>query len=229
MAKKKSGKSAYAKAGVDYTLIEPFKQYFIEVAKKTAKFPNRRKVYIDTTALHSHGGTFEYRGKEKHKFCNTLEGLGNRNWIAEWMYRFSGLGNTFYTGIGIDNAMMAFNDVIAQGAMPISYSDEVAAGDSEWFDDKKRAADLAQGYYEGCEMAGYVSTVGQVARCDRDDEQHRQFRELLWRLRRRQHSRRLQLTDRSFPHAPLVFHVPKLPLVTRRVAAVCGVWPDHAD
>ena len=40
------------------------------------------------------GTVFEYRGKEDHMFCQTQEGLGNKNWVAEWMYENSGTGKT---------------------------------------------------------------------------------------------------------------------------------------
>jgi hypothetical protein len=36
--------------------------------------------------------------------------LGNKNWIAEWMYQFAGAGKTYYEGIPIDTALMAVND-----------------------------------------------------------------------------------------------------------------------
>jgi len=153
--------SAYAKAGVDYTKLEPFKHAMIAAGKKTLTFPNKRDVFINNEVLHAHGGVFEYRGKEKHLWCNTQEGLGNKNWIAEWMYQNEGTGKTYYDSIAIDAALMAVNDVIAQGAMPVVYTDEVAAGDSEWFADEKRAQDLAAGFLTVCEEAGMALPAGE--------------------------------------------------------------------
>ncbi len=37
----------YAKAGVDYEKIEPFKQIMVEMGKQTLTFPNRRGVFIN--------------------------------------------------------------------------------------------------------------------------------------------------------------------------------------
>lgn len=156
-----STSSAYAAAGVDYSKLEPFKHAMIATGKETLAFPNKRDVYINAAVLHSHGGVFEYRGKEPHLWCSTQEGLGNKNWIAEWMYQFSGTGRTYYEGIGIDSALMAVNDVIAQGAMPVVFTDEVAAGDSEWFADEKRAGDLAAGFLKVCEEAGMALPAGE--------------------------------------------------------------------
>lgn len=154
-------KSAYAQAGVDYTKLEPFKHAMIAAGKKTVTFPNKRDVYINADVLHSHGGVFEYRGTKPHMWCNTQEGLGNKNWIAEWMYQNEGKGKTYYDQIAMDNALMAVNDVIAQGAMPVVYTDEVAAGDSEWFADEKRANDLAAGFLKVCEEAGMALPAGE--------------------------------------------------------------------
>ena len=151
----------YAQAGVDYTKIEPFKQAMVEVGRRTSTFPNRRGVFINEGVLHAHGAVYEYRSGLPHIWCKTQEGLGNKNWIAEWMYQFGGTGRTHYEGIAVDTALMAVNDVIAQGAMPVVYTDEVAAGDSEWFEDEKRSKDRASGYFRICEMAGMALPAGE--------------------------------------------------------------------
>jgi len=154
-------KSEYAKAGVDYTELEPFKEAMIAAGKKTVTFPNRRDVYINQEVLHAHGGIFEYRGNKTHIWCNTQEGLGNKNWIAEWMYMHDGTGETYYKNIAIDTALMAVNDCIAQGAMPVVYTDEVAVGDSSWYQDKKRSEDLAEGFVSICKEVGMALPAGE--------------------------------------------------------------------
>jgi len=151
----------YAAAGVDYTKIEPFKRAMAEMGRRTFTFPNKRKVFLSEQVLHSHGAVYEYVGSETPFWCQTQEGLGHKNWIAQWMYQYSGTGRTYYDGIGIDAALMAVNDVIAQGAMPVVYTDEVAAGDSEWFADEKRSQDLAQGFYRVCMETGMALAAGE--------------------------------------------------------------------
>ncbi len=116
-------KSEYAKAGVDYTVMEPFKMAMIEAGKKTLKFPNKRGVFINEDATHAHGAVFEYRGGEAHIWCQTQEDLGNKNWIAEWMYQKT--GKSYYESIAIDTALIVVNDVIAQGAMPVVSTDQL--------------------------------------------------------------------------------------------------------
>jgi phosphoribosylformylglycinamidine cyclo-ligase len=154
-------KSEYAKTGVDYTKIEPFKMAMVSAGKRTLKFPNRRGVYIEPESLGAHGVVFRYRGAKPHFWCMTQEGLGNKNWIAEWMYQHAGTGRTYYEGIGIDTALMAANDVICQGALPVIYTDEVAAGDSEWFMDERRSRDLAESFYQACKICGMALPAGE--------------------------------------------------------------------
>ncbi len=156
-------KSEYAKAGVDYTIMEPFKQAMIATGKRTLKFPNKREVFINQDVLHSHGAVYEYRGNEQHIFCQTQEDLGNKNWIAEWMYQNAGTGRTYYEGIGIDTALMVVNDVLAQGAMPVVFTDQIEVGDSSWFADEKRNKALAESFYKICEEVGMALPAGESA------------------------------------------------------------------
>ena len=156
-------KSEYAKAGVDYTLMEPFKRAMVEAGRKTLIFPNKRDVYINEEATAAHGAVFEYRGNLPHLWAKTQEDLGNKNWIAEWMYVNSGTGKTYYEGIGIDTALMVVNDVIAQGAMPVVFTDQVEVGDGDWFKDEKRARDLASGFFKICEEVGMALPAGESA------------------------------------------------------------------
>lgn len=155
--------SEYAKAGVDYSVMEPFKQAMIACGKRTTSFPNIRNVFINTDVMHSHGAVFEYKGKEDHIWCHTQEDLGNKNWIAEWMYQNAGTGRTYYEGIGIDTALMVVNDVIAQGAMPVVFTDQIEVGDSSWFGDKKRSEVLAESFYKICEEVGMALPAGESA------------------------------------------------------------------
>jgi phosphoribosylformylglycinamidine cyclo-ligase len=157
----RQAKSEYAQSGVDYTKIEPFKMAMVSAGKRTLKFPNKRGVQIEPESLGAHGVVFRYCGGKPHYWCMTQEGLGNKNWIAEWMYQHAGTGKTYYDGIGIDTALMAANDVICQGALPVIYTDEVAAGDSEWFMDEKRSHDLAESFYQACKMCGMALPAGE--------------------------------------------------------------------
>lgn len=150
----------YARAGVDYGKIEPFKQAMVEIGRLTLGFPRRHQVEV-LIGAHTHGAVFYYCGNKPHYWCKTQEGLGNKNWIAEWMYQYGPDDRTYHEWIGWDAALMAVNDVIAQGAMPVIYTDEVAAGDSEWFEDERRTRDIARGYYEVCREVGMALPAGE--------------------------------------------------------------------
>src|SRR3989344_2518094 len=153
--------SAYAKAGVDYTKMEPFKMAMIETGKKTLSFPNKRGVYINEDATHAHGAVFEYRGSESHIWCKTQEDLGNKNWIAEWMYERT--GKSYYDAIAIDTALIVVNDCLAQGALPVVFTDQLEASDSAWYADEVRAKDLAKGFLSVCEEVGMALPAGESA------------------------------------------------------------------
>jgi len=156
-------RSEYAKAGVDYTVMEPFKMAMIEAGKKTLTFPNRRGVFINEDVTHAHGAVFEYRGDHPHIWCKTQEDLGNKNWIAEWMYENSGENKTYYDQIAIDTALMTVNDVLAQGALPVVFTDQIEASGSEWYADEKRAKDFASGLLKICEEVGMALPAGESA------------------------------------------------------------------
>ncbi len=156
-------KSEYAKSGVDYTVMEPFKMAMIEAGKKTLKFPNKRGVFINEDATHAHGAVFEYRGNQPHIWCQTQEDLGNKNWIAEWMYERT--GKSYYDSIAIDTALIVVNDVIAQGAMPVVFTDQLEASDSSWYGDERRAKDFANGFLQICEEVGMALPAGESASC----------------------------------------------------------------
>lgn len=151
--------SEYAQSGVNYASISPFKEIMKKIGEKTLAFPNSRGVYV-TRFAHSASFNFIHR-QTQHRFFQTTEGLGNKNWIAEWMYQNAGTGQTYYDGIGIDTALMAVNDLIAHGAMPVGYTDEVAAGDSEWFEDENRARALAASFYGVCQDVGMALVQGE--------------------------------------------------------------------
>lgn len=148
----------YAQAGVSYQSIDPFKQTMAAMGRRTLAFPNWIQVEVESG---EHGATFYYYGRGSHRWSGTQEGLGNKNWIAEWMAMHAGTGRSYYEGIGTDTALMAVNDNIADGSMPIMYMDEVAAGDSEWFENVQRREDLAESFFQVCQLVGMALPAGE--------------------------------------------------------------------
>jgi phosphoribosylformylglycinamidine cyclo-ligase len=88
------------------------------------------------------------------------EGLGTKNLVADAMLTLS--GKSYYANIGIDTVATIVNDLITTGALPISVAIHAGVGDSSWFENEQRAADLAQGFAEGCRQAGAVWGGGET-------------------------------------------------------------------
>lgn len=144
----------YAAAGVDHIEIDPFKTDMAAVAERTLNFPANRGVRVKPD------GSYCYTGHGRPTWRQVTEGLGNKNWIAEWMYLKTGNARHF-DGIGIDTAMMAVVDLLRWGALPVVYTDEVAAGTSEWFADALRRRAIAKGFYEACYRSGMALVGGE--------------------------------------------------------------------
>ncbi len=154
--------STYAEeGGVDYRKLQAFKDMMVAVGRSTRTNPNRKGVFL-IDAPHSHGAIIEYRGPEPHRLVLTIEGLGNKNWLAEWMYMHDPAGGSRYDNIAQDLMMMGINDNIAQGADPFLMSDEIAAGTSEWFSDLGRSQDFARGIEVICNGEGIALGSGET-------------------------------------------------------------------
>ncbi|TAG71888.1 MAG: phosphoribosylformylglycinamidine cyclo-ligase, partial [Burkholderiales bacterium] len=63
-------------------------------------------------------------------------------------------GKSFYAAIAQDTIAMAVNDLITVGATPLIVQAYWAAGGSDWFNDRKRAADLIAGWKAACDVCG---------------------------------------------------------------------------
>lgn len=142
----------YADAGVDYGKIDPFKAAMVAMSRRTLQFPRSRGVSV------REDGSFVYVGRDQPRWRQVTEGLGNKNWIAEWMYRLTG-DVRYFDCVGRDTLRMAEVDVLRHGALPVVYTDEVAARTSEWFADEKRTAAIAASFYEGAYEA-HTAIVG---------------------------------------------------------------------
>ena len=53
------------------------------------------------------------------------------------------------------------HQVITKGAMPVFSTDEVAAGDSEWFADEQKREDYAMGCFQVCKEVGMAIPAGE--------------------------------------------------------------------
>ncbi|MBC7784325.1 MAG: phosphoribosylformylglycinamidine cyclo-ligase [Burkholderiales bacterium] len=149
--------SAYAAAGVNYDRLDSFKRAAQQAARTT----------IGSLAAHGYREPESTRGEsaylieaDDHYLAHVEEGLGTKNLVADAMATLT--GRCFYHAIAIDTVATIVNDLITCGALPISVAMHAAVGDSEWFADELRAAELARGFADGCRTAGAVWGGGET-------------------------------------------------------------------
>lgn len=147
----------YASTGVDYDLMDPFKRQAQEAAQKTAHYLHR--FYLKEVPW-SRGESAYLIEMPDCYLAHVEEGLGTKNLIADVIYKLRGY--SYYDYIARDTLAMIVNDVITLGALPISVAMHVAAGSSDWFNDKHRARDLVRGWKEGCDLAGCTWAGGET-------------------------------------------------------------------
>jgi phosphoribosylformylglycinamidine cyclo-ligase len=148
---------SYENSGVNYDVLDAFKRACQKAAATT------------TSALQQHGlreppairGESAYLLEASdHYLAHVEEGLGTKNLVADAMLELT--GKSFYRNIGIDTVATIVNDLITCGALPISIAMHAGVGDAAWFSKGTRAADLADGFAEGCRQSGAVWGGGET-------------------------------------------------------------------
>ncbi|MCX6809183.1 MAG: hypothetical protein NTZ65_00275 [Candidatus Berkelbacteria bacterium] len=148
-------KSGYSEF-VDYGLMGDFKKMMVEVGRETRDFSKRRGVDVFYGNRSVYWNYFE---QQPHYFRGPLlEGLGNKSWIAEWMYKY-GDHMPHYNTLAQDLAMMGVGDSLP--FLPFAYSNEVTPRKSDWFADEERAADYARGTYDVCKLCSMTLVGGE--------------------------------------------------------------------
>ncbi|HLL89546.1 MAG TPA: AIR synthase related protein, partial [Tepidisphaeraceae bacterium] len=147
----------YASAGVSYDPLDAFKRACQQAAATT------------TGALATHGLSepAKIRGESAYLLeaadeylAHVEEGLGTKNLVADAV--FARTGRSYYANVGVDTVATIVNDLATVGALPISVAMHAAVGDGRWFEDDRRAADLAAGFAEGCRQANAVWGGGET-------------------------------------------------------------------
>ncbi len=148
---------SYEQSGVNYDRLDAFKRACQRAAAGTT----------DSLQLHHLTEPANIRGESAYLLetadeylAHVEEGLGTKNLIADAMEKLGRPG--FYRNIGIDTVATMVNDLITVGALPLSIAMHAAVGDAEWFKNEKRAADLADGFAEGCREANAVWGGGET-------------------------------------------------------------------
>jgi phosphoribosylformylglycinamidine cyclo-ligase len=139
----------YEKAGVNYDQVDPIKLLAQQSAKAT----------VANLAAHGLSEVAASRGESAYVLdigasylASIVECLGTKVLVADAVYRET--GKSFYAAIAQDTIAMAVNDLITVGATPLVVQAYWAGGGSDWFADKKRAADLIAGWKAACDICG---------------------------------------------------------------------------
>jgi phosphoribosylformylglycinamidine cyclo-ligase len=151
------GGLSYERSGVDYGPLDAFKRACQRAAAGT----------VDALRSHHLSEPAGIRGESAYLLetpdeylAHVEEGLGTKNLVADAMAALGRGG--FYRNVGIDTVATMVNDLITVGALPISIAMHAAVGDSAWFTDTQRSADLAAGFAEGCRMSSAVWGGGET-------------------------------------------------------------------
>jgi phosphoribosylformylglycinamidine cyclo-ligase len=148
---------SYEQSGVRYDALDAFKRAC------------QREAATTTGALAAHGFSEPrgIRGESAYLIetpdaylAHVEEGLGTKNLVADAMGELT--GRSYYENIGIDTVATIVNDLVTTGALPVSVAMHAGVGDSAWFDDPRRAHDLARGFAEGCRRSGAVWGGGET-------------------------------------------------------------------
>ena len=136
----------YAEAGVDIDAGEALVERIKPLARATAR-PGSEP------ALGGFGALFDLRaaGFEDPLVVTTTDGVGTKLRIA--------IDTGLHDGIGIDLVAMCVNDLLAQGAEPLSFLDYYASAKL----DVEVAARVVAGIAEGCRRAGCALAGGETA------------------------------------------------------------------
>ena len=139
----------YEMAGVNYDQVDPIKLLAQQSAKATAAQLDQHG--MEEIAA-SRGESAYVLDAGPFYLASIVECLGTKILVADAVYRET--GKSFYAAIAQDTIAMAVNDLITVGATPLVVQAYWAAGGSDWFSDKLRAADLIKGWKAACETCG---------------------------------------------------------------------------
>jgi phosphoribosylformylglycinamidine cyclo-ligase len=150
-------RDGYAKAGVDYGVIDPGKL----LAQRTAAGTAGELLARGARELEASRGESAYVIDLGDRYLATVtEALGTKNLVADAIG--PALGRTFYDVIAHDTVATILNDLVTVGARPLCLTAYWGAGSSDWFADEKRMADLTRGWGAACSEAGCAWGGGET-------------------------------------------------------------------
>lgn len=154
----KKQKITYSQVGDNYETKDPIKKLAQVAASKTSV--NLKKNGFSEIS-DSRGESAYVWSQGKILMASVIEGLGTKNLIADETRKIT--GKTYYDVIGHDTVATVINDLITVGAKPLVIHAYWAIEDNDWLYDKKRMADLINGWKSACDLSGASWGGGETA------------------------------------------------------------------
>ena len=149
--------TAYKKAGVNYSLLDPVKLTAQKAAILTKS--NLKNSGFNETENSRGESAYIVESSDRY-YAFVMEGLGTKNLIADEMTVQA--GGKFYEGLAQDTVAMIINDLITVGAKPLVINAYWAVGDALWFQDEKKIESLVNGWKKACDLAGAAWGGGET-------------------------------------------------------------------
>lgn len=152
-----SKRLTYSEAGVRYDVMDAFKRACQTLAAGTKGLLAEHGL-SEVEGIRGESGYLVETATEY--LAHVEEALGTKSLIADAMYEAT--GKLFYRAVAIDDVSTIVNDLCTTGALPISVAMYVGIGDTAYLADAKRCQNLAEGFAEGCRLAGAVWAGGET-------------------------------------------------------------------
>jgi phosphoribosylformylglycinamidine cyclo-ligase len=147
----------YKQAGVDYDVLDTFKR----ACQQSAATTIGNLAGHDVTEVAGIRGESAYLIETPTEYlAHVEEALGTKILVADAWYKLT--GQSLYHHVALDDVATIANDLCAVGALPVSIAMYAGVGDNDYFNDPRRATDLARGFAEGCRQAGAVWSGGET-------------------------------------------------------------------
>lgn len=157
----------YQSVGINYDAMDPLKILAQQQAKETSG--NIERFGFKVVELSRGESAFIIDEGDRYS-AHVIEGLGTKNLVADQIKNQQAIahevekqtGKTYYDTIAQDTIAMIVNDLITVGADPVVVNAYWAVGDSSWFENYKRAEDLATGWRKACDLSGATWGGGET-------------------------------------------------------------------
>lgn len=148
---------------VDYSKLDPFKEKVTKNLAPTFKNLSRLHIRVVKQSIGEPAVLLDFLNYD-FMLGFKSDGVGTKNKIADWMLTKKKNLNAkkLYSGFGVDLIAVNANDLICLGATPIALSDEIASGNSFWFEKKEEIEGLLSGFKKGCNQAGITIPCGET-------------------------------------------------------------------